>query len=351
MSDQVQQVVEVGQRCEGCGYALDGLRRDGVCSECGLAIAKSLSRERLGTPWQQQKSVLSLMKTWWLLLLSDECWREMRIDRGSRRAFIGWCRVLAYSSMLLACVWLVLIDTGVSVDIGALTYLVFLMIIPMFVVEALMRVYGMLISWRLGIGTKLRDETQESAAHEQVIDHACVGMLIAPFFLAMGVSGISIGMMIEHATGSMAAIRVGFWAGGVLAALGLVLGLAAFELSYRRGWRVMRYRRVVGAEAREVNDDVYFDGVDDGVHIKRDLTGVKNLKRALKRNPIGVGGFVIGLILKLFVAPAIYFVLWLVYGYEAGLALIIAIIALGVLTMLQRMLMVPVRLLLKRGRR
>ena len=351
MSNHEHQVVEFGVRCEGCGYALDGLTRDSVCSECGFSITMSLPRERAGTPWQQVAGLWSLLKTWWLLLQSDACWREMRIDRASRRSFVGWCRVLAYAVLLPAFIWLVLIDTGGRPYVGALTYLVLLMIIPMFVVEVLMRVYGMLISWRLGIMTKLRDETQESAAHEQVVDHACVGMLIAPLFLALGVSGINIGMMLEHATGSMAAIRVGFWAGGVLAAIGLVLGLAAFELSYRRGWRAMRYRRVVGDEARQVNDDVYFEGADDGVFIERDFTGIKNLKRALKGNPLRAGGFFVGVFLKLFVAPGVYFVLWLVYGFEAGLALIIAIIALGVLSILHRMLMVPVRMLMgRRGR-
>lgn len=42
--------------CERCGYALGGLEPDGVCPECGQAIAESDPARRVGSPWQRRAS-------------------------------------------------------------------------------------------------------------------------------------------------------------------------------------------------------------------------------------------------------------------------------------------------------
>ncbi len=136
-------------RCEGCGYALDGLGRDDVCPECGLAVALSLPRDRVGTPWQQRAGFGTLVRTWWLLMTDDACWREMRIDRKSRRRFVGWVRALVYGVLCVASVGFVLVETGGHVHAGALTYLVMAMVVMMFAVEIVQRVYGEVVcGWR-----------------------------------------------------------------------------------------------------------------------------------------------------------------------------------------------------------
>ncbi len=313
-------------RCEGCGYVLDGLSGDGVCSECGLDIALSLPRTRAGTLWQQRAGIRSLIRTWWLLLWDDECWREIRIDHASRRSFVGCARVLAYSALLLVSIWQVFLETGGKVHGGAFTYLVFLMIVPMLVMEIAMRLYREFLKWRLMLGSKFRDESQEQAMHEQVLDHACVGMMIVPIFFALGLLCINIGIMIDGATSSSVALAVGFYSGAGLALLGFVIGVMFFELSYRRGWRVMRYRCVTYGESRQINDDDH-ECTDE------------------------VFDFLSELILKYVVVPVVFFVSWLVYGLPVATAIFLAVLAFGVLSIFQRMLMVPVRLMSRRNRR
>lgn len=347
MLDQSHLNAPNGLRCEGCGYSLDGLPSNGVCSECGLDIAVSLPRVRAGTPWQQQAGFRSLIRTWWLLLRDDACWREMRINRTSRRAFIGWIRALAYSILLLAVSWQVLLESGGKVTNGSFTYLVFLMIVPMLVVEISMRFYQEFLKWRLMLGTKFRDECQEVAAHEQVLDHACVGMMIVPVFFAMGLVCINIGIMVEGAMGLSVALAVGFYSGAGLALLGLVIGVAFFERSYRRGWRVMRYRCLTNGESSQMNDDDY-EYIDETIEDEFEHLGY--LRRSSNRYPVRFIDFVSGLILKCVLVPAVFIVVWQVYGLSVVTALFLAVLAFGVLSILQRLLMVPVCLMVRRWR-
>ncbi|MFG0298855.1 MAG: hypothetical protein ACF8K1_04550 [Phycisphaerales bacterium JB047] len=339
MDTLVHDVGGDGVQCEGCGYALDGLGRDEVCSECGLAVASSLPRARAGTPWQQRAGLGSLLGTWWLLLTDDDCWREMRIDRASRRAFVGWARVLGYSVLLLAGIWYTLADSGSS-----LTLFVFVLLLPVLASEIVLASYRVLMAWRLRVGSKLRDECQEQAAHEQVLDHASVGIMVLPIGLAVGLACVSVGMHIEGATGSSLALRAGFFVGVGFAVLGLLGGLLLFELSGRRGWRAMRYRRLVGNESEQVKIDVFASRIDDA-GVVGELLDHWTLRRGGQGLLSRKIDLLSVLLLRVVVTPALFLVLWLVNGFGPGRAAVISVLALIGLSIVQRVLMVPVRVI------
>lgn len=50
--------------CERCGYVVEGLDPAGACPECGKPIAESLPERRVGTPWQQHPSPVTLLCSW-----------------------------------------------------------------------------------------------------------------------------------------------------------------------------------------------------------------------------------------------------------------------------------------------
>lgn len=337
MSDQDHQFVRDGVRCEGCGYALAGISRGGVCSECGLAVALSLPRKRAGTPWQQRAGIGSLVRTWWLLIVDDECWREMRIDRRSRRRFAGWLRVLVYGVLLVAALAFVLVESQEQVDPAAFGFYAFLLIALMIAVEIVVRVYGTLIDLRLFFGSALRSEGLEEAAHQQVREYASVGILVAPLLLAVGVVCLTLGIVLEGVTGSMTMLRVMFWIAGSIGALGMVVGVVLFELAYQRGWRVMRYRRLVGDE----REQVYHDDFNDALigHPIDNFFGFGEILIAKKREPMRVFEYSVGLALKYVLTPVLFFVLWKGYGMDAGAALILALVGLVVCAVVVRVVM------------
>lgn len=324
-------------RCEGCGYELDGLDPDGVCSECGLAVAMSLPRDRAGTPWQQRAGFGSLVRTWWLLMTDDACWREMRIGLKGRRRFVGWVRALVYGVLFVAAAGFVLVETGGRLHAGALTYLVLAMVAMMVAVEIVQRLYGGVIGLRLWVRSNTQDEGREGAAHQQVRDHASVGMLIAPLFLAAGVVCVTLGIVLEGATGSMALLRVMFWIAGVIGALGMVVGVVLFELAYRRGWRVMRFRRLVSDEREQEHHDDFDDGLSN--HPVDDLLNLAALLTTKHRDPMRSISFGAGMALKYVLTPVMFFVLWKGYGMHVGAALILALAGFCVCAVLMRVVL------------
>lgn len=51
--------------CERCGYVIEGLPIENACPECSRPIHLSLPERRSGTPWQNRRSLRTLLQTWW----------------------------------------------------------------------------------------------------------------------------------------------------------------------------------------------------------------------------------------------------------------------------------------------
>ncbi len=77
--------------CEKCGYVIEGLDTQSNCPECGRPIAQSLPERRVGTPWQQNPSVGSLVRTWWMTLRHPlRTLDVMRVDEHHRVSLWWW---------------------------------------------------------------------------------------------------------------------------------------------------------------------------------------------------------------------------------------------------------------------
>ena len=247
-----------GVRCIGCAYELDGIGRDGVCPECGVAVAKSLPRERVGTAWQQQRGLGSLVSTWVGVLGSDSCWDEMQLDRMSRRSWLVWLRVVVYSVMLLGVWFEVAAEAKFHVDSVMLGYLFMMMVVPALVVEVFIGLYRWVGRLRLAVRMRFSEMGDSPAARDAMLDHATGGLLVIPVFWGLGAVLLGVNILIEtrwNGQGSALAVGVLYSAFGVMG-LGVVLGMVVYELMARRGWRAVRYR-VLDSVERGESDGAY----------------------------------------------------------------------------------------------
>ncbi len=109
--------------CEKCGYVIEGLDTQGNCPECGKPIAESLPERRVGTPWQQNPSFGSLVRTWWMTLrhplrtLDVMCFDD-QIAHGllprTIFVFVIWSSILASLPHLMAPMsWDLILGVGI----------------------------------------------------------------------------------------------------------------------------------------------------------------------------------------------------------------------------------------------
>src|SRR5437764_1414242 len=85
--------------CENCGYVLTGLPSDGLCPECGKAIAQSDPNLRQPAPWDQPGKRLSprsfVQTTLAVLFRPKNFYRHLATrlsnEAAARFPLIHWC--------------------------------------------------------------------------------------------------------------------------------------------------------------------------------------------------------------------------------------------------------------------
>lgn len=82
--------------CESCGYDLSASARHGSCPECGALVASSLPGARIGSPWQQRRSLFA-----WGLTNLGTLFRPTQRFRTLRISAAGAASLLA-GNLLLA---------------------------------------------------------------------------------------------------------------------------------------------------------------------------------------------------------------------------------------------------------
>jgi predicted RNA-binding Zn-ribbon protein involved in translation (DUF1610 family) len=89
--------------CENCGYVIEGLDTNGNCPECGKPIQESLPERRQGTPWQQNPSIGSLVRTWWMTLRHPLRTLDVMKVGGRRNRYALQIVTIFAASLIAAC--------------------------------------------------------------------------------------------------------------------------------------------------------------------------------------------------------------------------------------------------------
>jgi hypothetical protein len=108
--------------CESCGYALQTLRPDGDCPECGTPIDDSHPRHRTGPPWENLASLATWLATVRALARHPrQTFRRMRVDGSPMRprSFLANAAILTAIAWCVSRALLILIVPGWMTSAGS----------------------------------------------------------------------------------------------------------------------------------------------------------------------------------------------------------------------------------------
>lgn len=75
--------------CERCGSVIEDLPTEEPCPECGRPVMLSLPERRSGTPWQNRRSLRTLLQTWWRTVRNPiRTFDTLRLDRIRRSGMV-----------------------------------------------------------------------------------------------------------------------------------------------------------------------------------------------------------------------------------------------------------------------
>ncbi len=151
--------------CEFCGYDLTGTSPEGVCGECGEAVARSLPEHRTGSPWQTGGGSVCLVRTVLAVFRHPRSvWDRVRI---AGPISFG---LLAANATLAGLLYGVIADSLLAMPLFAAGVLALSM------VEYFgLRFFGKRNGWRVS-----------PAVSMTVVGHAGAGWLVAAIFAGVG---------------------------------------------------------------------------------------------------------------------------------------------------------------------
>lgn len=165
--------------CERCGYVIEGLPTEGACPECGKPIAESLPERRVGTPWQQSRSVGNLARTWRVSLLHPVQTLDVLAESPLSDRWLRRWTTLAAALLLSAGWWHYGAISVVRERPVSLVVLVTLVLVCTMAVWPVLLGLTQLETWGLGVIAKTRGLRMPTNARRAITAHGCVGWLLA----------------------------------------------------------------------------------------------------------------------------------------------------------------------------
>lgn len=188
--------------CERCGYVIEGLPTEGACPECGKAIVESLPERRVGTPWQQEPSVRSLLSTWSMTIRRPrQTLDRARADR-EWSLWLGLCGSGTGASLLALGLWFPHALAGMDEDglaAGAGQTLVWFMLLIVTAAAAWMLLIALIKVETVGLGVIARSRGFRVGpdVRRAITSHGSVGWVIAGsgFFLFAVLARVTVALL------------------------------------------------------------------------------------------------------------------------------------------------------------
>lgn len=225
--------------CEQCGYIVEGLDPTGRCPECGKSIVESLPGRRVGTPWQQKRSVKALVRTWWMTLrhpLKTLDILEFNSEGGDGQAMdsIALSAILSLFFSALLCLVLAQ-NPDLTIVFFVLSSLSAIMLVPVLFFLTHIEAVGLR---SIGKGRGFRITKSISLA---IINHACVGWLILGLSIGFGTMAHAVSFNLEVVSDNYALADQYRFVGNLVMLSGMLFGFLFFETFAYLGLRRCKY--------------------------------------------------------------------------------------------------------------
>lgn len=181
--------------CERCGYVVEGLPAESACPECGKPIVESLPERRVGTPWQQARSVINLARNWKMSLFHPVRTLDMLAESPVADTRLRRWTTLAAALLLSISWWQYGAISVVRESPLSLLVLVALVLICTMVVWPILLGLTLVEAWGLGVIAKTRGFRVPLNARRAITAHGCVGWFLAGITLCC----VTVGLDLLHA--------------------------------------------------------------------------------------------------------------------------------------------------------
>jgi len=229
--------------CERCGYVLEGLKTEGSCPECGSAIRRSLPEWRVGSPWQIDPSLRTLLWTACITVLRPR--RTLDFLHAAPKRDRWLFRFYSLGAGLPVALILGVLGIGVTRDLGVQTLgprgdFAILFFVTLLLIHGLLSVLVLIERRGLAFLSALRGTRVTPAYARSITSHGSVGWLLGSWWMCLiVVLDISIN---PHA---ITELRLTTIASGAAA---MLLGFFFFEVFAYLGLRRLRYANRVRPE-------------------------------------------------------------------------------------------------------
>jgi hypothetical protein len=238
--------------CEGCGYPLETIPREGACPECGRSIKSSLPSTRTGSAWQRRSGIGSWFATAGRVIARPKGFFETirvepRSSRGLATVNLLLCGLIVASlptaRLLMGNHWMVPWAPKADVFFGR-SYVWWTLAVT-FGTWATVSGVLWLLTWIETLGVKFFHGRRGWRVTEEiawsVCAHATYGWVLSALLIVLGWGLIDLDIAVSRAVRTTrVGSRLGDWQ-ALPPAIGFFIGMMVFEFRVYQGMRVCRF--------------------------------------------------------------------------------------------------------------